>query len=137
MKLTLERYQSDDKATLGRIWNGDVTICMTLELPWRNNQHDISCIPEGLYRCVPLKDHITDSGYHFQRCIRLLFVPKRGGILIHPGNFLSDTNGCILPGEVWDPANSMLRGSREALLDILDAIIFTQFDLEITHANNP
>ena len=38
------------KYTLGNLYYNDELICYTIELPWKNNQKSISCIPPGLYK---------------------------------------------------------------------------------------
>lgn len=67
--------------------------CYTLELPWRNNERRISCIPAGTYEIT----HRTSQrfGHH----LHLQDVPGRTFILIHQGNFVSQIEGCILVGE--------------------------------------
>lgn len=50
---TLSRFQQNEKATLGNILYHNVSVCYTLELPWKNNENNISCIPEGKYKCIP------------------------------------------------------------------------------------
>lgn len=67
--------------------------CVTLELPWRDNQQGQSCIPEGIYRVR----HRTSPkhGDHYQ----VLNVPARDLILFHSGNFVYQLLGCIRPGE--------------------------------------
>lgn len=67
--------------------------CNTLELPWRNNQKRISCIPAGLYEVVP---HVSPK---FGKCFWVQNVENRDGILVHAGNTTADTLGCILPGQ--------------------------------------
>jgi hypothetical protein len=69
---------------------------VTLELADNGNQHNTSCIPEGIYDC---EKRISEKrGEHFM----VLNVPGRTDILIHIGNYASgkkiDTKGCILPG---------------------------------------
>jgi len=77
-------------------------VCKTLELPWKANARNHSCIPEGFYDVVPRTSkkygehlHITD-------------VEDRSLILIHPGNYvgtpnprtgLPDVRGCVLVGK--------------------------------------
>lgn len=78
--------------TVGRILLNGVIVCDTLELPWRMNQANISCIPEGTYHTV------RHSSTKFTGSYKLLNVLDRTGILIHAGNTLSDTTGCILVG---------------------------------------
>ena len=75
--------------------------CYTMELPWRQNQRNISCIPSGLYL---LQLRISP---HFGRVYWITDVPSRSYILIHSGNWAGDiqrglkthTNGCVLLGK--------------------------------------
>lgn len=64
----------------------------SIELPWKDNAKGISCIPEGTYEL-----NIYNSP-KFGRCLIVKDVPGRDAILIHKGNYNSDTHGCILPG---------------------------------------
>lgn len=67
-------------------------ICDCIELPWRNNKRNISCIPEGRY--LLLKRQHPKHGLQ----LGLSIVPNREGILIHPANFaLRELQGCIAP----------------------------------------
>ncbi|QXP79812.1 MULTISPECIES: DUF5675 family protein [Winogradskyella] len=63
-----------------------------IELPWKSNQRNISCIPEGVY---PLKARYSEKfGPHLQ----VLDVPDRSLILLHPANDAQrDLRGCIAP----------------------------------------
>jgi hypothetical protein len=64
----------------------------TIELPWKNNQAGVSCIPEGKYDLV--KRWSPKFGSHLQ----ILNVPGRELILIHPANdALLELRGCIAP----------------------------------------
>lgn len=90
--LTLRRFEQGRDYTLGNLASehGEFDI-FTLEDSWKDNQKNISCIPQGLYRCVP------HSG-KFKDVWRLENVPNRTAILIHAGNNVNDTLGCILTG---------------------------------------
>ncbi len=67
-------------------------ICKTIELPWRDNQAQISCIPEGTF--TPLLRETEKFGYH----LWVTGVPGRSCILVHPANnALSELKGCIAP----------------------------------------
>lgn len=71
---------------------------VTLELPWKNNERDVSCIPLGAYKAKRVFDVSLRSGWR----IPITFdvnVPGRSGILFHPGNKTQDTLGCILVGK--------------------------------------
>lgn len=82
----------------------------TLELPWRDNQKMISCIPVGVYKCT--KKHSPSRGLVYS----VLDVPDREHILIHVGNYPKDTNGCILVGMPRPMTSSdMIYSSRAAL----------------------
>lgn len=87
--------------------------CFSLELPDLDNQKNISCIPEGVYQAVK---HISPK---FGETFWLPDVKNRSEILIHAGNFVTDTLGCILVGEALrDINNDGLRdvfNSRKAL----------------------
>jgi hypothetical protein len=61
----------------------------TLELPWKDNQRRVSCIPVGAYKC---KKHRSPR---FGLSLWLQDVPNRSEILIHQGNFYADILGCI------------------------------------------
>lgn len=82
----------------------------TLERPWRNNQHRVSCIPAGTYTVRPF------SSPRHKDCFELVDVPDRDAILIHAGNFVHDTEGCILVGRAR--GNRCIVQSRLALDDV-------------------
>lgn len=65
----------------------------TLELPWKNNERRVSCIPVGIYKA---KKHQSPK---FGQSFWLQNVPGRSEVLVHPGNFTSQILGCILPGD--------------------------------------
>jgi len=71
-------------------------MCDTLENPWLNNQRNISCIPEGEYKVrlrLP-RESATREYIH----LLIKDVPNRDFILVHRGNFVSQTRGCVLVG---------------------------------------
>lgn len=91
MELTLTRIYYA-KGTNGLLQQKDVTICRTIELPWKSNRRRISCIPEGRYRLQKRFSHT--HGYHLQ----IEKVPCRTNILIHPANDAQEQlEGCIAP----------------------------------------
>lgn len=67
--------------------------CTTLELPWKDNQRRISCIPAGKY---DIRKYSSPSK---GRVFLLEEVPNRSFIEIHSGNFHFDVLGCILVGD--------------------------------------
>lgn len=86
-------------------------IFTTLERPYLNNQRNISAIPAGLYR---LTKHISPK---FGRCFWVHDVPNRSSILIHAGNTVNDTRGCILVGQGYSPYG--ITNSQQALQSLL------------------
>lgn len=101
MRVTLTRIESGDQGTFGKLKCGEFS-CYTLELPWRHNDPDISCIPTGIYKCVWNK-----STRFKKNMYEVLNVKDRAGIRIHAANlggdkalgFRSQINGCISLGE--------------------------------------
>ena len=98
--LVLIRVETSDQGTIGILLDREFLLCYTIELPWRDNKRNISCIPTGEYQVVPY------TSRKFGRVFHVLDVPNRSGILIHSGNVAGDKNkgykthsyGCILPG---------------------------------------
>ena len=98
MRLFLNRTLTSDKQTLGILYllnDKDFVIdeWYTLELPNKNNQRRVSCIPKGTYKA---SKHTSPK--HGQS-LWLRNVPNRSEILIHKGNYNSDILGCILIGK--------------------------------------
>lgn len=90
--ITLKRTYEKDHATMGEIILPSQKI-YTLELPWRDNQRLISCIPEGIYRITPYF-----SPKHQRMVFNVAPVLPRSSIEIHHGTTLKDTTGCIIVG---------------------------------------
>lgn len=74
-------------------------VCVTLELPWRMNEPFRSCISIGDYFCSRYNSEI------YRDTFIVLGAYNRDGILFHPGNYLKDTDGCILPGMSFGKSN--------------------------------
>lgn len=99
MKLLLERAFPREKYTIGRLYVNDQYYCNTLEPPVRdyeNGEEKIygnSAIPKGEYEIV-YRWSVT-----FKRTMPYLKnVPFFTGVMIHTGNTVKDTKGCILVG---------------------------------------
>ena len=102
MKLTLIRTGRLEGYTTGVLYVDRLMFCHTLEPQWRNlaiekKVRGKTAIPEGTYRIRLL--HSPKFG-RMMPC--LLDVPHFTGILIHSGNYVGDTKGCILVGERGD-----------------------------------
>ena len=78
--------------TNGKLECKGKSICNTIELPWRENETRVSCIPEGKYF---IKKRYSQK---FQWHLEVLDVKNRSLILLHPANnALLELNGCIAP----------------------------------------
>jgi hypothetical protein len=120
----LWRGKSTERGTLGTISHMGKLICYTLERPWRNNERGVSSIPTGSYTVVP------HSGPRFKNVWRLENVPGREAILIHAGNSIADTQGCILVG--LQPSPNGVSQS-QAALTMLRRILPEKFILEVEY----
>ncbi len=91
MELALTRvYKSG--GTNGTLTLNGHFVCFTIELPWKENQKGVSCIPEGKYELKPRYSQ------KFKRHLEVLDVYKRSTILFHPANnALEELEGCIAP----------------------------------------
>lgn len=112
--LTLTRNQDDGVQTLGELefsgmkWN-------TLELSWKNNQRNISCIPKGTYNVT-----YTFSPKFMKFTYEIQKVPNRSGIRIHVGNYFNQIQGCILIGNGYRDIN------KDGRLDVINSTISIQ-----------
>jgi len=97
-KLKIQRIYQED-CTVGLLTYKDFR-CFTLELPYKNNTKNISAIPKGLYPC-----NKTVSP-KFGDCIAVEGVVGRSLIRIHKGNYTSQIEGCILPGDSLKDINN-------------------------------
>lgn len=99
MTVHIVRSESSDHGTFGALCIGD-EILMVGELPWKNNQRNVSCIPMGTYLCKMMLSPKFGMVYH------IIDVPGRSHILFHVGNYVgdkgkgfkSDSDGCVVVG---------------------------------------
>jgi hypothetical protein len=102
--------------TNGRILAQGRLVCYSIELPWKDNHTGVSCIPEGRYALA--KRGSRKFGAH----LRLMDVPGRSDILIHPANdALQELKGCIAPVTSLCGAGKGLR-SRSALQALISLV---------------
>lgn len=94
----LTRRESTDEGTAGVLsFGGEYTF--TMELPWRDNRPQLSCIPKGTYTCVIVRSPKFGKVYEVKN------VPNRSHVLIHSANFAGNSDlgyntqlhGCIAP----------------------------------------
>lgn len=107
------------------------------ELPWRDNRRACSCIPIGKYEVI------WSYSNRFGYCYRVLNVPGRSHILIHPANYMGlasdgfkqELQGCISLGlGVANHAKQrILTSSRIAVGAFNRSLDRKNFILEITN----
>ncbi|MCI2228856.1 DUF5675 family protein [Polaribacter sp. MSW13] len=91
MDLVLQRAYFKE-GTNGALFSSYKFLCHTIELPWKQNQRNISCIPEGVYEVVPR------FSKRFSHHLQIQNVLGRSLILIHPANDAQkELEGCIAP----------------------------------------
>ena len=96
INLLIIRDTLTEESTIGELYLNGEWLCDTLELPYRDNQRSISCIPAGHYkvRLRTARESATRNYLH----LLVEDVKDRKYILVHIGNFPKDTRGCILVG---------------------------------------
>lgn len=94
LKLTLNRFFQDETHTLGilKIEGHKDPLFYTLELPWKDNANNISCIPSGTYKCFYRDSPKNGNVYELRG------TAHRSHVQIHKGNYVTDIEGCILLG---------------------------------------
>ena len=135
MRLEVLRFSENEFQTLAKFivfddYNCELAQGYILELPDRNNKNSISRINEGVYECV--KRNSEKYGDHFH----VLNVFDRSYILIHVGNYYTNTRGCLLPGNSLSDINGDglkdVTGSG-VTMKILNDLLPENFELKITN----
>ena len=113
--IRIRRVLSHADYTAGVIIVNTALVRVSIELPWRDNATNVSCIPAGTYR-LDLK-HWSP---HFGECFHIMDVPDRTHCLIHAANKASELKGCIAPGRGYGNLDGefAVLSSRNALDDI-------------------
>lgn len=132
--VTLTRTDHTDEGTFGVLRFGP-SVLYSLELPWRDNRRQRSCIPVGSYECALV------NSPRFGRVYGVANVPGRSHVLIHAANLAGDVDmgyktqlhGCIAPVLRLGRMNGQRAGlaSRPALNMLTDWAQNKPFILEI------
>lgn len=136
MNLSLVRFQYHRKATLGFLFAGNLKLA-TLEEPWTADPDGPggqkqepgkyeSCVPDGMYNLIPHSGRFPDVYALVNQALGVYYQPGdipagqkwgRAAVLIHNGNVLQDTVGCILVGRRHEGFDRVV-DSRLALNDL-------------------
>jgi hypothetical protein len=120
MKLELIRTYYRNGTNGDLLLNGE-KICSTIELPWKENKSQVSCIPEGSYELR--KRYTPRFGKHFI----LMNVPNRSFILLHAANdALKEIKGCIAPVSFLTGDGKGLQA--RAALEKVVAVVYPVFE---------
>jgi len=101
-----------------------------IERPWLNNARNKSCIPVGRYPAAFLP---RSASGRYKNVYLLHNVVNRAGILIHNGNLVIHSKGCIIIGK----RRGMLAGqpavlnSRTALYEFMELMGKESFTLAV------
>lgn len=99
--VSIYRIGTDGQGTQSIVVGPRGWVCLAIELPWRGNRANRSCIPAGEYVCRPHQSKKFGNVYH------ITDVQGRTWILTHAGNLAGDVDlgykthsyGCILFGK--------------------------------------
>lgn len=129
MKITLQRFHDTGKTTFGALFlPGDLEPpklvkpkfqCFILEDTYRAVKvKGQTRIPAGVYeiQIKPLGSSRFDATYTkkfawHKGMLELQKVPNYAGILVHPGNDHTDTEGCLIPGLICDTQSEKVLSS--------------------------
>lgn len=132
MELTLNRIYLYPDRTVGKLNVDGKYFCDTLEdterLFWSlpnflgrligKKIYGKTCIPRGRYRVT-----MAYSSRFKKRLPLLIDVPQFEGILIHSGNTVADTSGCILVGTIDKNDEKIIGGTSTPAITKLIALI--------------
>jgi hypothetical protein len=90
--ITIKRWYHNDCAVGRLTLSGSAFQCFTLELPWLENEANVSCIPKGTYKAFKRISQRNGSVFELRN------VPQRSSIQCHGGNYTRQIQGCILVG---------------------------------------
>lgn len=86
-------------ATIGALFLDHQFLCFTLEDPYQMQKiHGQTRIPAGRYR-LSLRTSPKFSDRLGHDMVWITEVPAFNYIYFHPGNFMDDTDGCVLVGD--------------------------------------
>jgi hypothetical protein len=132
--IIINRDVLQDDQTLGVCYiksekNNPKYVGFSLERGWKNNQNNISCIPEGTYKVVlEYSDRFKTDLWEIKG------VPNRAECKFHSANYWYQLNGCIALGrkridinsdgyadvtssrDVMNEFHEILKGEKEAVL---------------------
>ena len=131
--MILRRNRDGVGCTRGTLELADGEVLQTLELEWRDNERNVSCIPAGRHALELYEPHKESLGVGLHDrlgrwCLKVMDVPDRSDILMHVANWAHQLLGCIAVGQSGGPQS--IDHSRKALGLVLAA--WREGDRELT-----
>lgn len=119
MNVFIYRDSTGDQGTPGRLIVPGEFSCFSIELPWRDNQPNYSCLPPG-------DDYFLKWCYspRFKKMMYLIVenIPTRSGFRIHSGNVAGDTKKGLRSHSLGCP----LLGANRGVLWNQDAVLVSR-----------
>lgn len=115
MTVLLTRRAYLPHVTIGVLTVGPRT-WVTLEPPWKDNESNVSCIPDGQYELR------RRQSQRFGETFEIHGVPKREAILFHAGNRANDTQGCVLLGTWLSEDTYAIGSSKIAIKEFMECL---------------
>lgn len=116
-----------EDCTIGT-WSCVGLMLQTIELPWRDNAKDVSCVPAGTYRLIPYLS--AKHGRTWRLHNPELGVwgisddppspDMRTEVEVHTGNLAEESEACILVGMA---AGTMLNKAGHIVPAVLDSVV--------------
>lgn len=142
VQVIITRYEVEFNYSLGMCFikhapNSAEYIGASLERGWRNNQNNVSCVPEGTY---PLKYEYSPR---FRKHLWELYdVPGRSECKFHAANYWKQLNGCISLGNKHidinadgDPDVTSSRDTMNKFHIALEPYIGDDYEVEVKIVN--
>lgn len=103
--IRITRIEESEQGTFGVMTICGQAFCVTLERPDELNKANISSIPAGQYICKKV------SSPKFGKTFEITNVPDRSHVLMHAGNRIENTKGCVILAQYF----GKLHGNRAVL----------------------
>jgi len=118
-----------ENSFIGLIYPPGIEPLFVLELPWRNNQKRVSCIPAGIYTC---RREPSSKNKDWKEAFFVLDVPGRSDIICgHIANKPEELLGCMAFGMYYDSYDHIAK-STDAIYKWRDAMKeYNEFELRI------
>lgn len=116
IKIICSRIFSNENKTLSNNYivdgntNAERLKYKGIELPWKQNQKGISCIPAGIYSAIAVKRY-SNNRY----ALWVQDVPDRTQIMVHSANYARDLMGCLAPGRSFRDIDN------DGIIDVTDS----------------